>query len=1083
MSNPFDQFDEQDTAKNPFDQFDAPTVRPTPTQTAPQPAQQAAPAPQQAEPVTAPVETSTGGASVRRQVRQDRADRVAATPAPGMEPGYAVPYDAEGLQQELQRGVPANILVDTLIRQGASTLQVGDQPFDLVGAREAGVDPREIMHILTTGRPFMDMPEGFGGQMTGVAAGINTSLSTLLGLPVDAINNSPRLLNLLPGEQGFTTVVDRPFLGSESIRGGMNALGVTTYEDVNDLPPDYRPAGYAGEVIGGGAALGLGLGATALNTARATANSSTARQIVDPILDTFRRNPGQSTLIETGSVFGAAQGAATAEFLFPDNPVVRMGAEVLGGMFSPVSLAARVGGGASTGIDRFASTYFGGKAGQQRAARQSILRAINETGENPEQVVALLNKYIDNPVEGIPLTAGQASGSPTLLAVERAIGAKSQQFFGYQQETIESAFTALRQASDSIAADGSPEALRIAARMRERYFNDLIASRIAVAQREAEFAASRFADADGVDASVRAASIMDGALADVRSIERSLWEQIPSDTASTGENTVAALASLRSTLLDEEAAPGLAEAFVRRVAGDSEEDLMAGLSGDEAEIARMLGVPSMADEGGTTAGELLRFRSRMLALGRDASARGERDLARQFNTMADGALSDLDAIDLPEAATARDFSRQLNETFRTRNLEQMQGRTRQGADAVRDEEFLGQSFGAGRTRGDLNIAETERAAEFADEATGTFRDLPTDRLPNMQGSVDEFLRSTVNDLRDPVTGAISEQRLERFVQENPRILERYPNLRDDIRAASSASANVRATEQTGEQSLRTIEQRAVFSRLVNDEDPSRVVGGVLTGSRPEAEFTQMARLAQRSGDDAVRGLEAATMDYATSRATNADGRFNFGTFRETLTRPPNARGKSPIELMVDNGVMLKEDADRLVTILDEAVRLTDVQNTRIRIDPTVIDEPSSALFDFAQRVVGSQIGAASVAGQLSGSSLVAAGAGSRTVRSIADRVPRAKTLDALIAISKDPVAMRDLLLKAGTPAQEIARDRRLSTFLLQQGIIDVTEDEVPSELPADETERMLQEEQAGPLRLTVTPEDSDIEDEMLQQLR
>lgn len=1175
-------------------------------QTQPQPSLQEAPVEAQTPPV---MDVDDGEPEQPR--RPSRGSRVRRSPAEpeieaGMEAGFAAPYDAAGLQAELDRGVPASRLVDALIRQGATTLQVGDEPFDLVGAREARVDDREIMHILTTGRPFIDVGSGLSGQMNALGMGANTTLATLAGAPVDLVNNAPRVLNLIPGVDGIGPISDSPFLGSQMIRDGMGTVGINTYDDYRDLPPDFRPAGVAGEVIGGGVGLGAGVTATALNTARAGANASRGRQLIDPVLDTIRRQPVQSSLVELGAITGAAQGAAAAQFLFPDNEVVRMGAEFLGGLVAPVSIVSRTGSGVMSGVDRFVSTNLGGEAGKRRAAKAAILRAVNETGEDPQEIARMLDKFVRNPVEGIDLTAGQASGSSTLLAIERAIGAKSQQFFGYQQETIEAGFTALRQAADSIAADGSPEALRIAARLREQYFEKLISSRIATAQREADLASSRFAQSDGLDASIRATQVMDDALTDVRTIERSLWEQIPRETPLTGDNTIDALGRLRSTLLDEESAPGLAEAFVRRIAGDSEDGLMAGLSGDEAAIARMLGVPDNMNAGGTNAGEIIRFRSRMLALGRDAAARGERDLSRQFNMMADGALVDLNTIDLPEANTARDFSSQLNKAFGTTTVDRMGATTRRGADVVSPDESLDQAFGAGRRRGNRRVREMEDAARFADEATDTFRGEATDRLPSAQGvvpsgsspfnvttqdssdifgagsqtvrytdpdssgfievvvrpdgsasvlglevpdafrgrgigqslqeqvmadfpvmqgqvsskaaattayrlgrrpagmpdaslsdvhrmidenssvnlispemgllrgdiartaptprqdalkgSVDEYLRSVVGDLVGP-DGALSEARVSRFIQQNPDILKRYPNLRSDLDAAATASANVRATEQAGDVARTAIDNRAVFSRLVNDEDPSRVVGSVLTGNRPEAEFTQMARLAQRSGDDAVRGLEAATMDYATSRATGTDGRFNFGTFRETLTRPVNARSKSPIELMVDNGVMRQEDADRLVTILDEAVRLMDVRATRARIDPSVIDEPSSAIFDFAQRVGGAQIGSASAAGQLSGSSLVAAGAGSRTVRSIADKVPRAKTLDALVALSKDPAAMRDLLMEAPSRAEALARDRRLNLYLLQQGIIDVTEDDgFPSELPEDDTERMLREE-------------------------
>ncbi len=51
------------------------------------------------------------------------------------------------------------------------------------------------------------------------------------GLLVDAANNAPRILNILPGDQGFGPITDDPFLGSSQIRRGLTGL----YNGYNDL--------------------------------------------------------------------------------------------------------------------------------------------------------------------------------------------------------------------------------------------------------------------------------------------------------------------------------------------------------------------------------------------------------------------------------------------------------------------------------------------------------------------------------------------------------------------------------------------------------------------------------------------------------------------------------------------------------------------------------------------------------------------------------------------------------------------------------------------------------------------------------
>lgn len=49
------------------------------------------------------------------------------------------------------------------------------------------------------------------------AIGLREGLARVLGLPVEAINASPKLLNLLPGVEGVGPISDKPFLGTESI--------------------------------------------------------------------------------------------------------------------------------------------------------------------------------------------------------------------------------------------------------------------------------------------------------------------------------------------------------------------------------------------------------------------------------------------------------------------------------------------------------------------------------------------------------------------------------------------------------------------------------------------------------------------------------------------------------------------------------------------------------------------------------------------------------------------------------------------------------------------------------------------------
>ena len=963
-----------------------------------------------------------------------------------------VPYDAAGIDAELQRGVPPSDVVDALLMQGGNRVQLNDQVFDVASARRAGVKDDEIARILVTGEGWEQLPDGIVGQIDAFGRGINTGISRLAGAPVDILNNVPRLANVIPGVDDVGPISDYPIGGSDSIQDAMGFIGVETYDDRSELPPNYRMAAGSGEIVGESLPIVGGTGAAARVTRRATPNDSTTRRTVDTVLDPFRSNPNAAYGSEAVSILGASQGAFLGTAIAPDNELVQSGFEILGGIASPMVLARNVRRKVGQSVGRFVSTYMGNK---NQVAADVIRGAIMESGEDPAVVADLLEQAARNPVEGIDLTAGQAAGSPGLLRLENRLAQKSEEFFGYRRDRIQGGLETLRESAAALAATGDPQSLRLAGQMRQQYFNTLIRGRVAQASAEASQAARRFEGTDPRAASAAVRTIQDDAISDMRMIESSLWEEIPRETEVSSEGIIDAYQGLRSSLLPEETSPDLVDGFIRRVSA----------AGDEAaeEGADALNLDDL-EAGTVTAGEIVRFRSRMLAKARDASAKGDNDLARQYGNMAQGALNDLERIDLPEAETARSFSRTLNETFRTNNLEQLGRSTRTGADSVRPEETLEQAFGGGGTRGDLNLEEMDQAARLADEQNATVRGTETNYAGGNAANTEQFLRSQIDQLRDPETGQISSQNIERFVQRNPNLVERFPNLRTDLAEAADAERQLRRVTEQASTARQAIDQRTTFARLAETEDPSRVVSSALNGNRPDAEYGQLVRLAQRGGPEAVDGLKASTLDYAFQTARNADGEFSFGRFRSALTVPQSERGVSLIDRMIADGVMSQDEAGRLVQIVDEMDRLQGVRGFNSRLPNEQVDPESGPVFDFAQRIVGSAVGQASLVGQASGASLVAAGAGVRATKSVMDRIPRAKVMETLIEVSKDPQATADLIRKGRNPVVRQTQDTRLNAFLISQGIINPDEDpvEYPSAIPSNEDE-----EGTGPVQINI----------------
>ena len=100
-----------------------------------------------------------------------------------------------------------------------------------------------------------------------VAGGINTFPARIVGGIADAFDATPQLLNLLPGEQGYTTIsegvfgLDRNPIGTEALTEASESVGVGLTAD--NVAPRFRGALRGGEVLGETIGTLTGVGAIA----------------------------------------------------------------------------------------------------------------------------------------------------------------------------------------------------------------------------------------------------------------------------------------------------------------------------------------------------------------------------------------------------------------------------------------------------------------------------------------------------------------------------------------------------------------------------------------------------------------------------------------------------------------------------------------------------------------------------------------------------------------------------------------------------------------------------------------------------
>src|SRR5690606_18436725 len=348
-------------------------------------------------------------------------------------------------------------------------------------------------------------------------------------------------------------------------------------------------------------------------------------------------------------------------------------------------------------------------------------------------------------VEGARRTAAQLTGSPALQLLEAELGRRSPKFGREAASRAQESLEAMRLLIGRLAATGDPQALREAARLREDYyFKTVIQGRLAAAEKQAQEGAARIADdTPGARAELgrQLEGILSNALAQVRTAERQLWQQIPRKTPVQPTKLLAeAVRIATEDLLPTERLPRTAEAYLRRLGfqrGKKPDDRLRVRSGASA-----------------TVGELLIFRSRMLDEARSAAANSDYAGARVLGRLAEAALDDLSGV--PGTDEARAFSRTLHDNFTRSFVGDVLATDSAGAARIPPEVLVKRATAGPAEVVNLRLEEIERAVRMGSPEAA-------DELLNVQRRV---LRLAASEIVDPNTGQASGPRLGRFLRAN-----------------------------------------------------------------------------------------------------------------------------------------------------------------------------------------------------------------------------------------------------------------------------------------------------------------------------
>jgi hypothetical protein len=840
-------------------------------------------------------------------------------------------------------------------------------------------------------------PSTASEKIEGAGRGVNVGLADVLGAPVDAINQLPRLLNLLPGEQGFGTITENPVGGSQSIRNAMTNLFDLGYQNIEDLPKDQRPFAQGGEVFGQTVGTILPVFGAARNvsaldaTVKAAPKSNIVSQTVDDIVKTTAANPGTTAAVETGLALAPSVGAGLAEQARPGDPTTRMYGE-LAGAFSPVVLSTVLPT-LTANITRALGTLT--PSGRERQAAKLVQTDQLERGAD---LTAEAKKLREAKGSG---TAGQVTGNQGFLAIENELVKSGGQISEDIAKQTQLAISEFNDAYRAAITSGDPELVRLAAQARQDYLVQSLDERVKTAAKRAQdLQATNMPNVDRAQINKQARDIVESALVTARKTENQLWSGVKRDLVVQADNTLSAFNDVKASLASGEELPAPLKAVIKDIKKDQKK--------------KKLG------KGETTTGNLLRTRSRYLELAREARAQSKFGDARMYSQVADAMLKDLDPVTGDIAKTARKFSRELNKKF-------TQG-------------FVGKTLGFDRDGG-ITVDPTRTldvARSGQDQQTllnlQALRNAAGDQSGDMMQLQQRFLQSFASDATN-YDGSVNPQKLDNFIRSNAQTIQDL-GLTDTFTNTEQAA---RLAERVADQSLQGTKfarTKSTTAKVLGTNNVNEFINRVLRSGDVAGGIKDVSRLAKKSGDPSVLdGLRYGVYETLLDNATTSSGMIS-GTRLDQLLNAKTGNQTVRQTLMVNglfNSQQMK-NVDRLIAKTKEfesALANTDqFENLLGKED---------IFFDLLLRIGGANLGGSSALGQAAGAPLVLAGQGVRTAKTVFDKMPKLRVKTILAEAIKDPKLMADLLERPTTAKLKAARNKRLNAVLVQAGIFDGSE--------------------------------------------
>jgi hypothetical protein len=604
-----------------------------------------------------------------------------------------------------------------------------------------------------------------------------------------------------------------------------------------------------------------------------------------------------------------------------------------------------------------------------RWARSRAVRSLAEQADDPEQARRILEEGLEAPEE-VGLTAAQKTGDPGIARLRRQVEEEIDPEAKFGRQQVSKATQELRAAAVPTQESAGDVQQQLQSILQQR-------------AQEAEVALRRARQADMPEVYNRQArQKIEQAYDEARAQERQLWQQLPAGEAI--EPTVLKQ-TYREELEDITAGGDIKELdqFVRKKLGRPGEgnDLVGG---ELLQAGRQKATPK----------ELHQLYSRMGRRVRElAQQPGQTNKIRILNRLRRSVLEDLEEADVgQEYRRAINFSKELNRRFTSGDLGRVLGFERGLASP--EAATLDELLGSGQ--------QAQEAVQQVLEAA-----------PQTEDDIKDFIRSRFKmAATNEDNNRIASKSGKRFLQQHRRLLNAFPDLKQELSEAVSKQKRVDALKggrQVDDLSP-VAKQRAAASLFLGQEDPGDAVRQIIRGTgEPGRNKTRYFReLNQQVRQDptgkAKRGLQNAIVSELMANAQRGvddqTGEMFISGSRflkrlEDLQQP-----------LKQSGVLTEQEFNRLRRI-GQAFRKVETGEAAKAAGSITTDVPGQGL-ELLARVVGAQIGG-KLGASSAGGSLQTAQIASGWARNLVQSLTNDEARNLLIRATRDDELMRSLL--------------------------------------------------------------------------